>query len=280
MRDVYDLGDKLLIVTTDRISAFDCILASAIPGKGVILNQLSLFWFDFFSDLVENHLLTANLAEYPESLAEYASQLVGRSCLVRRTEPIPVECVARGYLAGSAWKEYSKNRRVCGLELQPGLVESERLSEPIFTPAIKASSGHDENISEQRMRDLLGERLTDELKRLTLEIYLRAAKYALERGIIICDTKLEFGISEGRIVLIDEVLTPDSSRFWPAEGYRVGLPQPSFDKQYVRDYLETVGWDKSPPAPALPEDIVRITFDKYAEAYTRLTGKPLLMESL
>ncbi len=275
MRDVYELGDRLLVVASDRISAFDCVLPNPVAGKGIVLNQMSLFWFKFCSDIVENHLITADLDEYPEELLAYRNELEGRSCLVRRTEPIPVECVARGYLAGSGWKDYHRTGKVCGVTLPAGLQESARLPEPIFTPATKAETGHDENISEGRMADLLGSELTRRLKELTLEIYSRASAYALERGIIICDTKMEFGLLDGRVLLIDELLTPDSSRFWPLEGYCAGRPQPSFDKQFVRDYLETLDWNKQPPAPALPEQVVRVTQQKYLDAYRLLTGQDL-----
>lgn len=275
VRDVYKLGDRLLIVASDRISAFDCVLPNPIVGKGIVLNQMSLFWFNLFSDLVENHLVTADLDSYPEELAPYRQQLEGRSCLVRLTEPIPVECVARGYLAGSGWKDYRRTGSICGVELPAGLQESARLSEPIFTPATKAETGHDENISEARMADLLGLEMTRRLKDLTLEIYTRASKYALERGIIICDTKMEFGLLDDHILLIDELLTPDSSRFWPLESYCPGRSQPSFDKQSVRDYLETLDWNKQPPAPPLPEAVVDATQKKYLEAYRILTGQDL-----
>lgn len=263
------------MVASDRISAFDCVLPNPVAGKGVVLNQMSLFWFNFCSDVVENHLITADLDAYPEELLAYGNELEGRSCLVRRTEPIPVECVVRGYLAGSGWKDYQRTGRVCGVALPDGLRESARLPEPIFTPATKAETGHDENISEERMADLLGSELTRRLKELSLEIYSRASAYALERGIIICDTKMEFGLLDGRVLLIDELLTPDSSRFWPLEGYRAGEPQPSFDKQFVRDYLETLDWNKQPPAPALPERVVQATRQKYLDAYRLLTGLDL-----
>jgi phosphoribosylaminoimidazole-succinocarboxamide synthase len=275
VRDVYDLGDRLIIVATDRISAFDCVLPNAIPGKGAVLTQMSLFWFDFVSDIVPNHLITADLDSYPERLRPFTEELKDRSMLVRRTEAVPVECVARGYLAGSGWKEYKQTGEVCGIKLPKGLVESERLPEPIFTPATKAETGHDENISEQRMAELVGIELTQKLKEFTLSIYERAARYAEERGIIICDTKLEFGLIDNKIILIDELLTPDSSRFWPKASYEAGHAQPSFDKQYVRDYLETLNWNKQPPAPELPKEIVEATSEKYLEAYRLLTGKEI-----
>jgi phosphoribosylaminoimidazole-succinocarboxamide synthase len=275
VRDVYDLGDRLLIVATDRISAFDCVLPNAIPGKGAVLTQMSLFWFDYVTDLVTNHLITADLNSYPEELRPFAAELANRSMLVRRTDAVAVECVARGYLAGSGWKEYRQTGEVCGIKLPKGMVESERLPEPIFTPATKAETGHDENISESRMVELVGAELTRKLKDLTLSIYQRAARYAEERGIIICDTKLEFGLVDNEIILIDELLTPDSSRFWPKESYKAGHAQPSFDKQYVRDYLETLDWNKQPPAPELPQEIVEATSKKYLEAFRLLTGKEI-----
>lgn len=275
MRDVYELGEQLLIVATDRISAFDCVLPNAIPDKGAVLTQMSKFWFEFSSELVENHMISIDVGEFPEQLQPYKEQLAGRSMLVRRTDAVLVECVARGYLAGSGWKEYQKTGAVCGIKLPAGLVESARLPEAIFTPATKAETGHDENISEARMADIVGTELTERLKHLTLSIYQKAARYAEERGIIICDTKLEFGLLDGKVILIDELLTPDSSRFWPKEQYRPGQAQPSFDKQYVRDYLETLSWDKQPPAPELPDEIVTATSAKYREAYRLLTGKDI-----
>ncbi|MBL8151327.1 MAG: phosphoribosylaminoimidazolesuccinocarboxamide synthase, partial [Blastocatellia bacterium] len=239
VRDVYDLGDQLFIVATDRISAFDCVLPNAIPSKGVVLTQLSLFWFEFLRDQVANHLVTANLSDYPEELR--IPELEGRSMIVKKTEAFAVECVARGYLAGSGWKDYQKTGEVCGVKLPEGLLESARLPEPIFTPATKAETGHDENISEAKMADLIGREWTEKLKSLTLSIYKKASEYAQTRGVIICDTKLEFGLINNQIILIDEVLTPDSSRFWPSDSYCVGMAQPSFDKQFVRDYLEQSG---------------------------------------
>jgi phosphoribosylaminoimidazole-succinocarboxamide synthase len=275
VRDVYDLGDKLLIVATDRISAFDCVLPNAIPGKGAVLTQMSIFWFDLISDLVINHMITADPSTYPEQLRPFEKDLNYRSMLVRRTEAVPVECVARGYLAGSGWKEYKQSGEVCGIRLPKGLVESDKLPETIFTPATKAETGHDENISEKRMAELIGKELTEKLKDLTISIYNKAARFAEERGIIICDTKFEFGIVDNEIILIDELLTPDSSRFWPKESYKAGHAQPSFDKQYVRDYLETLTWDKQPPAPELPQEIVAATSERYLEAYRLLTGKEI-----
>jgi phosphoribosylaminoimidazole-succinocarboxamide synthase len=275
VRDIYRLDGRLLIVATDRISAFDYILQTGIPDKGRVLTQLSVFWFDFLKDVVPTHFLTADPAKYPAALAPYREQLDGRSMLVRRAEMIEVECVARGYLAGSGWKEYRETGKVCGIPLPPGLKESDRLPEPIFTPATKAQSGHDENISFDRMVEVIGEELAGKLRSLTLEIYSKAARYAETRGIIIADTKFEFGFDGGTLLLGDEVLTPDSSRFWPRATYQPGGPQPSYDKQYVRDYLESIRWNKQPPAPALPAEVARNTGQKYLEAYRALTGRTL-----
>ncbi|HYP13079.1 MAG TPA: phosphoribosylaminoimidazolesuccinocarboxamide synthase [Bryobacteraceae bacterium] len=275
VRDIYDVGDDLLIVTTDRISAFDCVLPSAIQHKGEVLNRISLFWFNQLHDLVPNHLITSDFDRYPESLRAFRQQLIGRSVLVRNCRMFPVECVARGYLAGSGWKEYSLKGTVCGIALPAGLVESDQLAEPIFTPATKAESGHDENIPFARMEQLVGAEIAGRLRELTLEIYRRAASYALKRGIVIADTKFEFGLLDGQIVLADEVLTPDSSRFWPLEEYRPGGSPPSYDKQYVRDYLESVQWNKQPPAPVLPPEVAHRTASKYVEAYRVLTGEEL-----
>lgn len=275
VRDIYAVSDHLLIVTTDRISAFDFILASGIPDKGRVLNQMTLFWLDQLHSIVPNHLITAEVREYPAELRQYAAQLEGRSMLVRRAKMIDIECVARGYLAGSGWKEYQQRGSVCGIPLPAGLKESDRLAEPIFTPARKAQSGHDENITFDTMVGLIGTELSEQLSRLTLAIYQAAADYALARGILIADTKFEFGFVGDRLVLADEVLTPDSSRFWPADTYSPGGPQPSYDKQYVRDYLESIQWNKQPPAPALPEDVARRTSEKYKQAYDALTGRNL-----
>ena len=272
VRDIYAHGDTLVLVATDRISAFDSVLSPGIPGRGVILTRLSTFWFRHFEDLVPNHLLATELPDFPEPYRRHP-ELAGRSVLARRLEPIPVECVARGYISGSGWKEYRESGRVCGIELPAGLVESDRLPEPIFTPATKATEGHDENISFERMTGIIGSELADQLRHLTLELYRRAAAYALERGIIIADTKFEFGLSgDGVVVWMDEALTPDSSRFWPADQYRPGGGQPSFDKQFVRDWLVGSGWDKEPPAPTLPPEVVAGTLDRYREAYRLLTG--------
>lgn len=275
VRDVYDLDDQLLLVASDRISAFDCILASGIPCKGRVLTQMSLFWFDFLRGSINSHIVTADISKYPRKLSRYRNMLEGRSMLVKKAGMIEIECVARGYLAGSAWKEYKMNGTVCSIPLPAGLRESDRLPEPIFTPATKAQAGHDVNVSFAYVADLLGVDLAGQLRDLTLQIYQRAADYALERGIILADTKFEFGFIDSNLVLADEVLTPDSSRYWPADMYKPGGPQFSFDKQYVRDYLETLPWDKRPPAPALPENVIQKTSEKYQEAYLRLTGRPL-----
>ena len=275
MRDVYAIEDKLLIVTTDRISAFDVVLPNPIPFKGAVLTAFSVFWFDFLKDVVDNHLITTYVDEFPEPLSRNQDQLEGRSMLVVRTEVFPIECVARGYLAGSGWKEYQKTGEVCGIKLPAGMKESDKLPEPIFTPATKEETGHDENISEREMARRIGDDATRRLKDLTLTLYSRAAEYADSRGIIIADTKFEFGVSDGRVILIDEALTPDSSRFWPKETYEPGRGQPSFDKQYLRDYLETLDWNKQPPGPILPETVVERTSEKYLEAYKVLTGRTL-----
>ncbi len=275
VRDIYEVGDELLIVATDRISAFDYILPTGIPRKGEVLTQLSLFWFDFLKDVVPTHIITADVDAYPEPLPQFRDQLAGRSMLVTRAKMLPVECVARGYLAGSGWKDYRKTGAVCGIKLPPGLQESSQLPEPIFTPATKATSGHDINISFDEAAEMIGREVAGKVRDLTLDIYSRAAEYARERGIIIADTKFEFGFVDGELILADEVLTPDSSRFWPADEYEPGRPQRSFDKQYVRDYLESIHWDKKPPAPALPPEVARNTSEKYLEAYRRLSGKEL-----
>jgi phosphoribosylaminoimidazole-succinocarboxamide synthase len=273
VRDVYELDpEHLLFVATDRISAFDYVLATGIPCKGHVLTQISLFWFDFLRDIVPNHLLTAEVDRYPGPVRKYADQLRGRSMMVIRADMIPVECVVRGYLSGSAWKEYQASGSVCGIPLPPGLRESERLAEPIFTPATKATTGHDENISFQKMTEIAGADVSVELRALSLKIYTAAADYAREKGILIADTKFEFGKTPQGITLADEVLTPDSSRFWPADQYQPGQAQNSYDKQYVRDYLDEIRWTRQPPAPALPADVVRKTSEKYLEAYRRLTG--------
>ena len=275
VRDIYRIGDNLLIIATDRISAFDYILATGIPRKGEVLTQLSLFWFDFLKDVLPTHLITADVNDYPEPLPAYRDQLEGRSMLVRRARMLEVECVARGYLSGSGWKDYLATGGICGIPLPAGLQESAELPEPIFTPATKAQSGHDINISFEEAAAIVGRGVAERVRDLTLDVYRRAARYARDRGIIIADTKFEFGFIDGQLMLADEALTPDSSRFWPASGYQPGGPQPSFDKQYVRDYLESIRWNKQPPAPALPDDVARNTSAKYLEAYRLLTGKPL-----
>ena len=276
VRDVYRVNDEqLLFVATDRISAFDYVLASGIPHKGHVLSQISLFWFDFLKDVVPNHLITADVNRYPEPLCKYSDQLLGRSMLVTRAEMFPVECVVRGYISGSAWKEYKATGSVCGIELPKGLRESDRLPKPIFTPATKATTGHDENISIEEVTKLVGPEISRELRDLSIAIYTKAAEHARQKGIIIADTKFEFGRTAKGITLADEVLTPDSSRFWPAEKYETGRAQDSFDKQYVRDYLEEIRWNKQAPAPALPADVVRKTSEKYVEAYHQLTGREL-----
>lgn len=275
VREVFDLGDALLLVATDRISAFDCVMPNGIPRKGEVLTQLSFFWFDRFAGLMPNQLLAGPSEPLPAQLAQYSSQLAGRSMLVKKAKPLPVECVVRGYLAGSGWKEYCVSNTVCGIKLPPGLRESDELPEPIFTPATKAETGHDENISFDRAEVILGADLAAMVRDRSLALYRSARDYARGRGIIIADTKFEFGLYDGQAILIDEVLTPDSSRFWPADKYEPGRSQASFDKQFVRDYLESIRWNKTPPAPALPPDVVERTQQKYLEAYERLTGRPL-----
>jgi phosphoribosylaminoimidazole-succinocarboxamide synthase len=276
VRDVYEIDEKqLLFIASDRISAFDYVLATGIPHKGRVLNQISLFWFDFLADVVPNHLITADVDKYPAPLRKYADQLRGRSMLVRRAEIFPVECIVRGYLSGSGWKEYKATGKVSGIALPAGLRESDALAEPIFTPSTKATSGHDENISFDQMCDVVGVETASHLRDLTLRVYKKASAYARQRGIIIADTKFEFGRTAQGITLADEVLTPDSSRFWPADKYAPGRAQDSYDKQYVRDYLEQIHWNKQPPAPALPADVARRTSEKYLEAYSQLTGRKL-----
>jgi phosphoribosylaminoimidazole-succinocarboxamide synthase len=276
VRDIYVLGDSLLLIATDRISAFDYVLGSGIPDKGRVLTQLSAFWFERTRPLVPNHLLTLDPSEYPEPFAAHAALLRGRSMLVRKTAPVPIECVARGYLSGSAWKEYRSTGTVCGIRLPPGLRESDRLPAPIFTPATKAATGHDMNISEDAAGRIVGAELMRTLRDLTLTLYAFGVDHAASRGIILADTKFEFGrLPSGEILLIDEVMTPDSSRYWPLDGYRPGGPQPSFDKQFVRDYLEEIGWNKQPPVPALSDDVVARTREKYLDAFRRITGQDL-----
>lgn len=275
VRDVYEFQDSLLIVATDRLSAFDVILPTPIPDKGVILTQLSLFWFDFLKDTVKTHLIAHGVNDYPAELQRFREQIQGRSMLVKKASPLPVECIVRGYLSGSGWKDYKKTGSVCGITLPAGLVESSRLPEPLFTPSTKAQVGeHDENIDMNRVKDLIGSELANKIQELSIKVYTKAAQKALESGVIIADTKFEFGLVNGELILIDEVLTPDSSRFWPADEYRPGGPQPSFDKQFVRDYLESIGWNKKAPGPVLPSEIVEKTRTRYITALERLTGRP------
>jgi len=278
VRDLYNLNGNLLFVATDRISAFDYVLGTGIPEKGRVLTQISLFWFDFLREIVRNHLVTAKVKEYPASLQKYAEQLRGRSMLVHKAQMVDIECVVRGYISGSAWKEYKQDGTVCGIQLPAGLRESDKLPEPIFTPATKALSGHDENISFAEMSKRTGRELAEQLRDLSIKIYSAAADYAAGRGIIIADTKFEFGHTPQGLVLADEVLTPDSSRFWPADKYQPGVAQESFDKQFVRDYLEAVRWNKQPPAPSLPDDVAYKTSEKYVQAYKILAGRELPTE--
>jgi len=276
VRDVYAAGDALILVATDRISAFDYVLGSGIPDKGRVLNQLSAFWFERTRDLVANHLIATTVADYPAAARRFERQLEGRSMLCRRTTPLPVECVARGYISGSGWKDYKATGEVCGVPLPAGLRESDRLPEVLFTPATKAESGHDENISEAAAAKVVGADLLARLKSLTLQLYAHGVAHAESKGIILADTKFEFGITDaGALLLIDEVMTPDSSRYWPKDTYHPGGPQPSFDKQYVRDWLESIKWNKQPPVPSLPDDVIRNTRAKYLDAYRRLTGREL-----
>jgi phosphoribosylaminoimidazole-succinocarboxamide synthase len=276
VRDLYECADALIIVATDRISAFDYVLGSGIPDKGRVLTQLSAFWFDRTRHIVDNHVIETDVQRFPASARVDADVLAGRSMWVRKTQPLPIECVARGYLSGSGWKDYTATGAVCGISLPPGLVESDRLPQPIFTPATKAESGHDLNISEGDAATLVGKDLLNRLKALTLELYAFGASHAESRGIILADTKFEFGMTDrGELLLIDEVMTPDSSRYWPKDTYRPGGAQPSFDKQFVRDYLEAIRWNKQPPVPSLPDEVVARTREKYLEAYRRLTGREL-----
>jgi phosphoribosylaminoimidazole-succinocarboxamide synthase len=276
VRDIYDLGDRLLIVATDRISAFDVVMPNPIPDKGRILTQLSKFWFDLTREIISNHVISTKVEEYPQECRAYQEDLRDRSMLVVKTEVLPVECVVRGYLAGSGWEEYQKTGEICGISIPKGLVESSKLEEPIFTPSTKAEQGlHDENISFKKMEEIVGKDLAQRLRAVTVAVYQKARDFAEHRGILIADTKMEFGIKDGKLILIDELLTPDSSRFWPKDGYRPGGSQKSFDKQFLRDYLLSIKWNKTPPAPELPEDIIKKTREKYLEAYKRLLGKPL-----
>ena len=275
VRDVYDLDDRLLIVTTDRISAFDVVLPNGIPYKGAVLTQLSLFWFDRLKDAVASHVLTGDAARLPSELEAYSRELAGRSMVVRKTEPLPVECVVRGYLVGSGWKDYERTGAVCGIRLPRGLREADRLDPPLFTPSTKAEEDHDENISFSEVEKLVGANRARQLSDKSIELYSRARDHAIGRGIILADTKFEFGMAQDELIWIDEALTPDSSRFWPADSYRPGSPQQSFDKQFVRDYLESVGWDKTPPGPELPAEVIEKTSEKYREAFARLTGREI-----
>ncbi len=276
VRDIYDLGEHLLLVATDRLSAFDVILPQGIPHKGRVLTQISAFWFQQMSDIIPHHVVTTNIDDYPAACRPYRDQLEGRSMLVHKTQPLPIECVVRGYLAGSAWNEYQNTGAICGIKLPGGLIESSKLDQPIFTPATKAEMGqHDENIAFDRVAALVGREYADRLRDISIAVYRRAQTLAESKGIIIADTKMEFGLKEGKLMLIDELLTPDSSRFWPMASYKPGSSQPSFDKQFVRDYLISIKWNKQPPAPDLPDDVVQTTSQKYLEAYERLTGSKL-----
>jgi phosphoribosylaminoimidazole-succinocarboxamide synthase len=276
VRDIYDLGDRLLIVATDRISAFDVVMPNPIPDKGKVLTQLSKFWFELTRDIISNHVISTEVEDFPKECQPYRENLKGRAMLVVKTEPLPIECVVRGYLSGSGWEEYKGTGEVCGIKLPKGLLESSKLEEPIFTPATKAALGlHDENITLEKVENILGKDLAHQLKSLSLAIYKKARDYAEQRGILIADTKMEFGIRDGKLLLIDELLTPDSSRFWPKSEYEPGTSQKSFDKQFLRDYLLSIKWNKTPPAPELPEAIIQKTREKYLEAYERLVGKPL-----
>ncbi|HYR59225.1 MAG TPA: phosphoribosylaminoimidazolesuccinocarboxamide synthase [Chthoniobacteraceae bacterium] len=277
VREIFDLGEHLLLVATDRISAFDCILPNAIPRKGAVLNSLSAFWFEKFG-FVENHVVATDTANFPAALQPFVHQLSQRAMLVRKAKPLPIECVVRGYLAGSGWKEYQATRSICGIALPAGLQQAQQLPQTLFTPSTKAASGHDENISWGECRRLIGDEIATQVRDLSVRIYEAGRAYAAERGIIVADTKFEFGLLDGRVLLIDECLTPDSSRFWPATEYRLGISPPSFDKQFVRDYLETLAWKKTPPAPALPEGVIAMTSEKYLEAYKRLSGQELPCE--
>ncbi len=280
VRDIYDLGEYLLLVATDRLSAFDVILPQGIPHKGRVLTQISAFWFQQMSDIIPHHVVTTNIDDYPAACRPYRDQLEGRSMLVHKAEPLPIECVVRGYLAGSAWNDYQDSGAICGIKLPGGLVESSKLDQPIFTPATKAEMGrHDENIAFDRVVALVGRARAEQLCDISIAIYRRAQKLAESKGIIIADTKMEFGLKDGKLMLIDELLTPDSSRFWPSASYKPGSSQPSFDKQFVRDYLISIKWNKQPPAPDLPEDIVQTTSQKYLEAYERLTGSKLNVQN-
>ena len=275
VRDIYEIDDNLLIVATDRISAFDFVLPDPIPNKGIYLTQLSIFWFEKMKNIVDNHLISGDVEDFPDELKDYRDILDKRSMLVTKTEVIPVECIVRGYLSGSGWKEYREKGEICGVKLPKGLRESEKLDEPIFTPTTKAEKGHDMPITFEQLEEMVGKETAEKLRDLSIEIYEKARDYAYQRGIIIADTKFEFGVKDGEIILVDELLTPDSSRFWPLDKYEPGKPQPSFDKQYVRDYLTSTGWDKNSPPPHLPEEVIRETEKRYREAFERLTGRKL-----
>jgi phosphoribosylaminoimidazole-succinocarboxamide synthase len=273
VRDVYDVNDKLLLIVTDRISAFDFVLPEPIPNKGICLTQISKFWFDYFKDTALNHVISADISEFPNELKEYTDILNGRSMLVKKAKVFPIECIVRGYISGSAWKSYQKDGTVCGIKLPEGLKESDKFDEPLFTPSTKAESGHDINISYDEMKKLIGEEDAEKIKNLSLDLYKKGAEYALKKGIIIADTKFEFGKIDDKIIIVDEILTPDSSRFWPADKYEPGRSQPSFDKQYVRDYLSSTGWDKNSNPPNLPDYVVEETQNKYKEAFEKITGE-------
>lgn len=275
VRDIYDLGDTLLIVVTDRISAFDFILPNGIPDKGKVLNLISQFWFEKTKDIIESHFISCDVDSLPNVLKKYSDELKGRFTIAKKAKMFPVECIVRGYISGSAWQEYKNNGTVCGIKLKEGMVESEKFVEPLFTPSTKAESGHDINISFEEMKNIIGSESAEKIKNASIKLYNFASSYALEKGIIIADTKFEFGLYDGKIILCDEVLTPDSSRFWPLESYSKGKSQPSFDKQFVRDYLLQIGWKKEPPVPPLPEEVVEKTSQKYREAYQKLTGQKL-----
>ena len=275
VRDIYEVDDNLLLIVTDRISAFDWVLPEAIPNKGICLTQISAFWFDYFKDIIPNHMISADISDFPSELQEYTDQLYGRSMLVKKAEVLPIECIVRGYISESAWRSYKKDNTVCGMKLPSGMQESEQFDEPLFTPSTKAETGHDENISYEEMENIIGADDAAKLKGLSLKIYKTAAEYARKKGIIIADTKFEFGKIGDQIIIVDELLTPDSSRFWPADEYQPGKGQPSFDKQYVRDYLSTTDWDKNSDPPHLPNEVVSGTEKRYLEAYEKLTGKKL-----
>ena len=275
VRDMFDLGDKLLIVVTDRISAFDCVFPNLIPEKGKVLNSISAFWFDFTKDIVPNHMITTDVSEYPSPFNEYAEELQGRSMLVKKLDIIPAECIVRGYLEGSGLKDYKKTGKICGIELPEGMKQADRLKEPVFTPSTKAEEGHDQNVTFEELCEEIGDELANKLKNASLALYKAVSEYALEKGLILADTKFEFGMLDGELVVADEMFTPDSSRFWDASDYEPGRAQKSFDKQYLREYLETLDWDKMPPAPRLQADVIEKTKEKYLEAYRILTGKDL-----